>query len=180
MTGGRRSVDRPASLSREAFIETYGGVYEHSPWIAAAAYDEGLTQESDSADGLARVMAGVVAHAPKERRLALLRAHPDLAGRLALSDGLTASSSAEQSAAGLDQCTPDELAAFQRLNSDYVKKFDFPFILAVSGYTRGEILKIFAARLNNAIDCEFETAISEVHKIARLRLVKLAQGSAEQ
>lgn len=156
---------------REAFIARFGGIYEHSPWVAEAVYDHGF--DGDSFDKLPERMAAIINDAGYERQLVLLRAHPDLAGRLALQGELTQSSSEEQQSAGLDQCTPDELAKFQSLNQVYTTKFGFPFILAVSGRNRRKILANFEVRVANSVEEEFATALQEVHKIARIRLAKI-------
>ncbi len=157
---------------RAAFVDRYGGVYEHSPWIAEAAYDAGIGDFS--AAGIAAAMAAQVEAASDDAKLALLRAHPDLAGRLAVRGALTAESTAEQAGAGLDQCTRDEFDRFQSLNTTYRQKFGFPFILAVRGYQRTEILEIFAGRVANDRATEFRTALDQVHRIAALRLEALA------
>lgn len=170
MTAFRRAP--PSALDRGGFLARYGGVYEHSPWIAAAVWDAG--EAADDVDGLAAAMAAVVERAPRERRLALLRAHPDLAGRLALAGELGADSASEQAGAGLDKCSPEELDLFQRLNAAYVARFGFPFILAVRGRTRAEILEIFGRRVGADVDAEFREALDQVHRIARLRLEALA------
>jgi len=115
-------------------------------------------------------LAAIVEAAPHDRQLALLCAHPDLAGRLAVRGELTAESSAEQTSAGLDKCTPEEFQRFTALNESYKRKFPFPFIMAVKGKSRGEILEAFERRIDNSEEAEFRTALSEVHKIALLRL----------
>lgn len=163
---------RPSTLSDAAFIARFGGVFEHSPWVAegvlaAAGADR---RSLDSVDGLHAAMVRVVRAAPRDRQLALLRAHPDLAGRLALAGELTAASTAEQAGAGLDRCTPDEFARFTALNTAYTAKFGFPFILAVRGRTRAEILAAFEARIHNDAETEFNTALAQVDRIALLRL----------
>ena len=158
---------------RAAFVSRYGGIYEHSPWVAEAVYDAGQAWLARDPEALQAAMAAVVETAGNEAQLALLRAHPDLAGRLALAGALTASSSAEQAGAGLDQCSPEELARFQDLNSRYTARFDFPFILAVKGKTRAEILAAFEARIDNDPETEFATALAQVHRIALLRLKDL-------
>jgi len=157
---------------RDAFIMRFGGVYEHSPWVAEAIFDDGNV--ADDLSQLAQAMATVVDGASGERQLALLRAHPDLAGRLAVRGELTQASTDEQKSAGLDQCSREELEKFQRLNKAYTDRFGFPFILAVSGKTRTQILENFEVRLGNSPEQEFVTALGEVHKIARIRLEKLA------
>ena len=158
---------------RKEFVARFSGVYEHSPWVAEIAFDKGIDFTGVGLDKLTREMAAIVNEAGEERQLTLLRAHPDLAGRLSLQGALTQSSSEEQQSAGLDQCTADELAKFQSLNSEYTSKFGFPFILAVSGRSRVEILANFESRVSNSAEEEFATALQEVHKIARIRLSKI-------
>ena len=160
----------PSKLDRTTFVELYGRVYEHSPWIAEAAWDAGMNAASDTVEGLHRTLAGIVDAAPRQKQLALLCAHPDLAGRLAVRGELTAESNSEQASAGLDKCTPAEFRRFTELNDSYKRKFPFPFIMAVKGKSRGEILDAFERRIHHAEDLEFRTALSEVHKIALLRL----------
>jgi OHCU decarboxylase len=157
-------------MDRTAFRRVFGGVYEHSPWIAEAAFDAGVTAAHDDADALHALLRAAVAAAPRDRQLALLRAHPDLAGRLACRGGLTAASTAEQASAGLDACSPAELARLRDLNAAYRRKFGFPFIMAVKGRRRSEILAAFERRVGNDPDTEFAAALAEVHKIALLRL----------
>lgn len=159
------------SLSLEEFVERFGGIYEHSPWIAEAAWVQ--QPGGGRANDLAMRMAKIVDTATTEQQLALIRAHPDLAGRLAVAGELTAESSAEQASAGLDQCTEQEFKAFQQLNAAYVDKFDFPFVMAVRGSNRTDILDAFRRRLKNSYDEEFKTALQEIHKIAQLRLEQL-------
>ena len=168
----------PSRMDREAFIARFGGVFEHSPWIAAAAWDAGLTAEHDSAAGLLAAMRRVLAAAGRERQLALIRAHPDLAGRLAVEKRLTAASSAEQQGAGLDRCTPEEFARFSDLNARYKARFGFPFIMAVKGRRRGDILAAFERRLANDPESEFATALAEIETIAAFRLRDLVPEAA--
>jgi 2-oxo-4-hydroxy-4-carboxy-5-ureidoimidazoline decarboxylase len=163
-------------MTRDAFVARFGGVYEHSPWIAEATYDLGLSSAHDTPEGLAAAMADALAAADTEAKLALIRAHPDLAGRAAIADDLTDSSKSEQAGAGLDHCTPEEYRRFQELNSAYKEKLGFPFILAVAGKSRHEILAVFETRLRNDRDSEFRTALEEINTIARLRLQRLARG----
>jgi len=160
----------PSSLDRAAFVARHGRVYEHSPWIAEAAWSAGLKAEHDTVGGLHRALAAIVDAAPRARQLALLNAHPDLAGRLAMRGDLTAESTSEQASAGLDTCTPAEFRRFTELNEAYKRKFPFPFIMAVKGKSRAEILKAFERRIHQDEDAEFRTALAEVHKIAMIRL----------
>jgi OHCU decarboxylase len=152
----------------EEFVARYGGVYEHSAWVAEETYD--AAGETTNARKLAPLFASCVDAASVDRKLELIRAHPDLAGKAAVAGELTRDSTAEQSAAGIDQCTPEEFAEFQSLNRRYKEKFGFPFVMAVRNSSRGEILEAFAKRLQNDTDTEFRTAIAEIHKIARMRL----------
>lgn len=156
---------------RTTFLTRFGGIYEHSPWVAEAAWDQGL----DGSDPLALVdpMRFIVESAGQDRQITLLRAHPDLAGKLSLAD-LTEDSASEQSGAGLDRCSPEELAEFQRLNDAYKDRFRFPFILAVKGHDRGSILEQFRRRIANTPDSEFREALNQVHHIARFRLEDIA------
>lgn len=164
---------RPSTLDRAAFLQCQGRVYEHSPWIAEALWDAGLKAGRDEIEALHRDLAAIVDAAPRDRQLALLNAHPDLAGKLAVRGELTAESSSEQAGAGLDKCSPEEFQRFTELNTAYKTKFGFPFILAVKGRTRSEILRNFEQRIHNAPEVEFRTALNEVHKIALLRLREL-------
>lgn len=159
---------RPSTLSEEQFLAVYGGIYEHSPWVAQAVWD--ARPLPDTVDALHAAMKAAVDAAPRERRLALIRAHPDLAGRAAVAGALSAASTAEQAGAGLNRCSPDEVAAFQELNAAYKARFGFPFVIAVRGLDRGGILDAFYRRLANDADTEFDTAIEQIHTIARLRL----------
>ncbi len=150
------------------FIARYGGIYEHSPWVAEQVAL--LATELDDVECLATLMADCVDNAASEQQLALIRAHPDLAGKAQVAGELTADSTAEQASAGLDQCSKVEYERFQALNDAYKDKFGFPFVMAVRNSSRAEILDAFSARLQNDYDLEFETALEEIHKIARLRL----------
>jgi 2-oxo-4-hydroxy-4-carboxy-5-ureidoimidazoline decarboxylase len=155
-------------LDQSSFIARYGGIYEHSPWVAEEAYERanGVRNPAE----LAKIMAACVNAAPDDTKLALIRAHPDLAGRAAIAGELTADSTAEQASAGIDQCSEEEFARFHSLNEQYRQKFGFPFVIAVRGKHRAEILAAFEQRLGNELKEEVATAIREIHKIARLRL----------
>ncbi len=155
------------------FIARYGGIYEHSPWVAERVLALGI--DTTDTEIVARLMADVVDNASRDRQLELIRAHPDLAGKAQVAGELTAESTAEQSSAGLDQCSRTEFERFQALNAAYHEKFGFPFVMAVRGSSRNEILEAFAQRLQNDHELEFETALVEIHKIARLRLEAMEQ-----
>ena len=163
----------PSQMDRRRFVEIFGRIYEHSPWIAEAVFDAGLQSAHDTVEGLHRAMASVVERAPEARHLALLCAHPDLAGKLAMRGEITAESTGEQASAHLDKCSPAEFQRFSQLNEAYKLKFGFPFIMAVKGRSRGEILAAFAARSGNNREQELRTAIAQVNEIARLRLLDL-------
>ena len=167
----------PHELSRTAFIATFGGIYEHSPWVAEMLYDQGLGKNDGNPIKLAERMAAIVDAAGDERQMALLCAHPELAGKLAISGSLSAESTAEQASAQLDQCSAEEFAEFQNLNQRYRETFGHPFIIAVRGLNRTKILAAFRKRVNHSAQVEFHTALAEVHKIAKLRLDQLAVGS---
>lgn len=158
-------------MSGTDFVARYGGIYEHSPWVAEQV--KALVDDNVDTEQLVRLMADCVDNASREQRLELVCAHPDLAGKAQISGDLTVDSSVEQASAGLDQCTPDEYARFQSLNSSYKNKFGFPFVMAVRDSSRAQILAAFETRLGNDNDLEFETALEEIHKIARLRLCAL-------
>jgi len=170
----QRLGEPPSRMSEEAFVRAFGGIYEHSDWVARRAWREGLSEAHDGVEGLAVKLAGVVDAADETTRLALVRAHPDLAGRAAVGGGLTEASSREQAGAGIDQCTEEEYRRFQTMNEAYKKKFGFPFVMAVKGSNRHAILAAFAERLENDRRAELERAIAEIHRIARFRLEELA------
>lgn len=157
-------------MTRDDFIEKHKGIYEHSPWIAAAAFDVG---KMGSIGEIHEAMQAAVTTAPREKQLTLICAHPDLACAPADLTKLTDASISEQKGAGLNQCTPEEFAEFQQLNRRYREKFGFPFIIAVKGLTRHDILLSFRARMNNAPDDEFKTALEQIHRIAGFRLQAL-------
>ena len=158
-------------LGREAFIERFGPLFEHSPWVAADAWSDRPFADEDE---LFEALLSAMYSAPTERKLALIRAHPDLAGRAAIEGTLTRSSTTEQTAAGLDRLTPDEFEAFTRLNGAYRERFGFPFVVCVREHTKESILRVAAERLEHTRDEEVRVALEEIAKIARLRLEDLA------
>ncbi len=153
-------------MKLEDWMAAFGGVYEHSPWVAKRGYDDTLS----SPCCVKPALRNVVESASQEEQDGLIKAHPDLAGKLALAGDLGAHSSKEQTGAGLDKCSPRELKKFQKYNAAYKKKFDFPFIIAVKGLGRKEILKVFKKRLKNSLEQERRTALDEIHKIAGFRI----------
>lgn len=161
---------RPSEMAEADFVARFGGVFEHSPWVAERAHALELGPAHDSAVGLANALARAFRSASPEDRMAVLRAHPDLAGKLAAAKRLTAESTQEQASAGLDALTDDERARFEHLNTAYVAKHGFPFIIAVRDNTKASILAAFEARIANDTDTEFATACAQVERIAELRL----------
>jgi OHCU decarboxylase len=159
----------PSKLTHDAFIARFGPVYEASPWVAEAVWPAAERGALDGMQAMAAAMRAIVDEAPREARLALIRAHPQLAvaGRMA------EASIREQKGAGLDRCSPDELTAFRSLNAAYLERFGHPFIIAVAGLSRGDILAAFAARIENDAEAEFATAIAQIHRIAGFRLASL-------
>ncbi len=163
----------PSQQDRAGFIADYGSIFEHSPWIAERAWEAELGPANDTAVGLHFALRTQFRMATQEERLAVLRAHPDLAGKLAAARRLTEASSAEQASAGLDALTDAERQRFTELNTSYVEKFGFPFIIAVRDHTKASILEAFEHRLRNTADEEFATACTQVERIALLRLKAL-------
>lgn len=161
---------RPSTLDRDAFVARFGGVFEHSPWVAERAHALELGPAHDTSVGVHSALARAFRAASEDERLAVLKAHPDLAGKLAAARRLTAESTAEQAGAGLDALTDAERARFTELNAAYAARFGFPFIIAVRGLDRHAILAAFERRIGNDRPTEFATACAEVEKIARLRL----------
>ena len=160
---------QPSALSHDDFIAAFGPVYEASPWVAEGVWPAVARGNLDDPQALAEAMRDVVDAASREQRLALIRAHPQLAVAGRMADA----SVQEQRGAGLDQCSPQELAEFQRLNAAYNERFGHPFIVAVKGLSRGDILAAFTARLDNDAEAEFATAMTQIHIIAGFRLAAL-------
>ncbi len=169
-THPHRRFERPSQMSRARFIECWGAIYEHSPWVAERAWALELGPAHDSAVGLANALARAFRAASRDERLAVLRAHPDLAGKLAQAKRLTPDSAAEQATAALDALTDDERATFTRLNAAYVERHGFPFIIAVRDHDKAAILAAFETRIANDTGTEFATACAQVERIAELRL----------
>ena len=157
-------------MTLEDFLRLYGGIYEHSPWVAEQVWHSEDRKVIHRFEKLHKAMKRIVNDAGRDRQLVLLRAHPDLAGRAAISGKLSEQSTVEQKGAGLDQCTPEEFTELQKLNASYQEKFGFPFIIAVRGLDRFDILASFRVRVKHSVEDEFSTALEEVHKIAQLRL----------
>jgi 2-oxo-4-hydroxy-4-carboxy-5-ureidoimidazoline decarboxylase len=160
-------IDEINHSSPMRFVELLGAIFEHSPWVAELAYPE---RPFASRHQLHQVMTAAVRRAPEVQRMALLCQHPELAGREADAGTLTDDSKREQAGAGLNQCTAEELLTIKSLNQAYHAKFDFPFIIAVTGLDKFQIIAAMENRLNNSVEIEFDTAIGEVEKIARIRI----------
>lgn len=155
------------AATRDAFVGHLGGIFEHSPWVAERVLDR---RPFASRDALHAAMVGAVQEAGPERQLALLRAHPELAGRAAVQGEMTEHSKGEQGGSGLLDCSPEEFARLQELNRAYGEKFGFPFIVAVRGLDRAAIVETFARRLENTREAEMAEALRQVACIAGLRL----------
>lgn len=156
-------------MSLPDFRQALGGVFEHSPWIAERAW---AARPFGSLEALHAAMVRVVRDS-REEQLALLRAHPDLAGRAARAGNVSAASLTEQSSAGLDRLTDEEYKRFGRLNASYREKFGFPFIIAVRTHDKAAVLAAFERRLGNTVAEEIEAALAEVFAITRFRLTAL-------
>jgi OHCU decarboxylase len=156
------------AFDRDTFVAALGGLFEGSPWIAAETWD---MRPFADLNHLHRALCGVMYQAPVEQQVALIQAHPDLVGRAALAGTLTHESTREQAAAGLDRLTPDEIATFARLNQEYRDRFGFPFVICARENKKAGILAGFAARLPHSREAEIATALGEIAKIARLRLL---------
>ena len=158
------------ALGRAAFIERFGSVVEHSPWIAEGAW---LRHPFASVDALHAAMVATLMGSPVETQLVVIRAHPELAGKAAIRGEMTADSKLEQGGAGLTECSPREFARLYALNRAYRAKFGFPFIIAVKGLDRAAIIEHFAARLEHDRATEFAEALAQIARISRLRLATM-------
>src|SRR5918997_3788052 len=172
-------------LGRDEFVSRFGSVFESSPWAAEEAWRE---RPFDGRSELHEAFVRAVRGAPRERRMDLIRAHPDLAGKAAVAGDLTPESRGEQASAGLDRLTPEEYEAFTRMNADYRERFGFPMIVCVREHTRmpsteteiptitkETILQNARDRLKNSREEEIEVALGEIAKIARFRLEDLVE-----
>jgi len=168
------ALDTLNTLPVEAFTATLGAIFEHSPWVAERA---AAARPFASLPDLLDAMRRVVKEAPLEDQLSLIRAHPQLGARGRKRQELTEASSNEQRRAGLDACSDAEFAELLRLNTGYVQKFDFPFILAVRGHDPNSILAFMRARLNNSPEAERDTALTQIGLIAGYRLADLVSSS---
>ena len=165
-----RTARRPSEMDKATFVAEFGGIFEHSPWIAEAAHGLELGPTHDCAAGVHNALCRIFRSASEEKRLGVLTAHPDLAGKLAQAKRLTAESTAEQASVGLDALTDAERAEFTRMNDDYTSKFGFPFIIAVRDNTKSSIQAAFQRRAKNDRATELAEACRQVERIAELRL----------
>jgi 2-oxo-4-hydroxy-4-carboxy-5-ureidoimidazoline decarboxylase len=155
------------AMKREEFVRTFGGVFEQSPWIAEAA---SVKRPFATLTDLHAAMGAIVQNATEEKKLQLIRAHPDLVGRAALAGTLTRESTKEQASAGLNSLSSEEVALFQKNNAAYQSRFGFPFIICARLTKKEAILAGFQKRLQNSREQEIQTALEEIFKIADLRL----------
>src|SRR3954470_23770792 len=158
------------ACSKEDFVAALANVFEHSPWIAEQVAS---TRPFAGVGQLFDAMKAAVARAPGELRLALIKAHPDLANKTQRAAGLTAESNAEQNSAGLDRLSDAEYTAFERVNNAYRSKFGIPYIVCVRRHTRDSVLRDFERRLPNDAKAEVQASIGEIYRIAALRLDQL-------
>ena len=160
------------AMERDEFTRVVGPVFEHSPWIAVAAWPR---RPFRTLDALHHAMCEVAAQAGEARQVALIQAHPDLVSRAAAAGTLTPASVDEQASAGLDRLSADEAAAFHEFNARYRERFGFPFVICARLKKKEAILAAFPVRLRNSREQEIETALAEIGKIARLRLADLIE-----
>ena len=161
------SVRQLSSMAQEQFVSALDGVYEHSPWVAEAAWHK---RPFSDLDHVHRALAEAVREAGRDKQLALIQAHPELAGKAAIRGELTPESTREQSGVGLERCSPEEFQRLTELNREYGAKFGFPFIIAVRGHTRDSIIASLAERLRHAPSEEFDEALRQIDTIALFRL----------
>lgn len=167
MKSSAMSLSELNQLDKPQWLQTLGGIFEHSPWVAGAVFER---RPFASVDALHAAMCDAVLDAPPEAQLALIRAHPQLASKAAVRGELTAASNQEQSAAGLMHCSAEEFTHLTELNAAYNAKFGFPFILAVRGHTRQSVIAELERRLVNQVTDEFTEALRQIERIADLRL----------
>lgn len=176
MTGATELLTLEAvnRMDRDRFVRTLGGVFETSPWVAERAWS---ARPFASVAALHGALVRAVEQSSRDDQIALLRAHPDLAGTAARAGTMSASSVAEQSSAGLDRLGDEEYERFQRLNAAYREMFGFPFIIAVRRHDQTSILAAFAARLEHTRDDEVRAALGQVFDITRMRLERLVESA---
>ncbi|WP_415830951.1 2-oxo-4-hydroxy-4-carboxy-5-ureidoimidazoline decarboxylase [Castellaniella denitrificans] len=161
------TLNELSSLTQAEFSRELGAIFEHSPWIPERAW---AARPFADVEALHQAMMRVVREAGPAEQLALITAHPELAGKEAAAGTLTSDSTSEQRGAGLDQCSPEELRRLRGLNAAYRERFGFPFVIAVKGRSRYQIMDAIEQRLHNERDAEFETCLDQIGQIARFRL----------
>ena len=166
------TLDQLNRFSQAEFTAALGGIFEHSPWIPEATWPR---RPFASVDALHAALCATLAAADLDAKLALIRAHPELAGKLAIRGELTDASTREQAGAGLNLCSPEEFARLTELNSAYNTRFGFPFILAVRGHDRSSIIANMAQRIDNERAVEIATALAQIERIAGFRLRDLVE-----
>lgn len=176
MANAKLDLTQLSSLDQAAFTQQLAAIFEHSPWVPERAW---AYRPFATLDALHQRMVDVVAQASTSEQKALIKAHPQLAGQEARAGSLTAASTQEQRGAGLDQCSPDELRRLDTLNANYMEKFSFPFIIAVKGRNRYQIMDAIEARLSHSPETEFQTCLDEIAHIARFRLEALLNSSPD-
>lgn len=167
------TISRLDQLGQAEFVLVVGPVFEHSPWIAAEAWNR---RPFGSLERMHQTLCEVVKNAGEDRQVALIRAHPDLVGRAAQAGALTRESTKEQAAAGLDKLSPDDIALFQKQNMAYQYKFGFPFVICARLNKKASILNGFEQRLKHSPSREIQIALEEIFKIAEFRLRDLISG----
>ena len=168
------SIEEVNRMDHGEFVSRFGAVFERSPWVAEGAWER---RPFGGLDGLHGSFVRTIRDAPEDRRVALIRAHPDLAGKAALAGELTAESANEQASAGLDRLSPEEYERFHRLNAAYREKFGLPYVVCVRDNTKETIFAGAERRLSNTREEEIEAALAEISRIGRLRLEDLVEGS---
>jgi 2-oxo-4-hydroxy-4-carboxy-5-ureidoimidazoline decarboxylase len=166
-------LDRLNTCSREEFAAALGGIFEHSPWVAEAAF---AVRPFATVAALHDAMMAGVRQAPRKRQLAFIRQHPELGSKIGRAPVLTAESKAEQGGLGLDRLSDEEFERFGRLNTTYRERFGLPFVICVRRHTRDSILRHFERRATNDPETEFQTALDEIGLITRLRLAATVDG----
>lgn len=156
------SLDKINNLTKEEFVQIFGEIFENSPWIAKKAIEK---HPFTTVEGAFSTMQQIVEHSGEDDQLVLIKEHPELGKRIKMSE----SSVREQSGAGLDSLTPEEYEIFLNLNKIYMDKFDFPFIIAVSGKDKNDILLAMKERITSPREQEFQTALQQIYKIAKIR-----------
>ncbi len=161
------SIDRVNAMDQESFVRLFGGIFEHSPWVAERAWE---TRPFGDFGALHAAMVRVVSAVPPTQQVALLRVHPDLAGKEAEEGSMTQHSVAEQASAGLDALSRAEIARIRELNLRYRARHGFPFIIAVRRYTKDGIFREFERRLGNDSAAELDECLAQIFAITRLRV----------